>query len=113
MKILTILANKDGSTEEKLEAVQALVTNVRKKYGNSDKTIEAVKVPTTNGHVSISLLTGDEKVAIADSTIRDIVAMTTSVVETEDGTMFDRVFEGYVAVNPVLTNLDQVSDSAY
>ncbi len=113
MKILTILTNEKTETTDKLEALQGFVTTVRTKYGNADKEIEACKVPTTNGYVPISLLTGDEKVVIAEAQIREVIAMTTAVVENTEGSMFDRVFEGYIAVNPILVNLDQETDSAY
>lgn len=113
MKILHTLTNEKTESADKVTAVQEFVSIVRKKYGNEDKEIEAVKVPTTNGHVSISLLTSDEKAAIAEAEIREIINLTTTVVEHTDGAMFDRVFEGFVAVNPVLTNLGQTSESEY
>ncbi len=113
MKILNLLTNEKTETEEKLASLQGFVAKVRAKYGNTDKEIEAVKIPTTNGHVPISLLTGDEKTVVAEGEIREIIAMTTAVVENTDGAMFDRVFEGFVAVNPILTNLDQETDSDY
>ena len=113
MKILNTLNNEETTSAEKLAAVAAFVTAVRTKYGNNDKTIEACKVPTTNGFVPISLLTNDEKIAIAESEIREVIAMTTAVAENSEGSMFDRIFEGFIAVNPILVNLDQVSDSDY
>ena len=113
MKILNTLNNEETTSAEKLAAVAAFVTTVRTKYGNTDKEITAVKVPTTNGFVPISLLTEDEKITIAESEIREVVAMSTAVSENAEGSLFDRVFEGFVAVNPILVNLDQVSDSAY
>ncbi len=113
MKILTILTNEKIESSEKVEALNAFVAVVRDKYGNTDKVIEPVKVPSTHGHVSISMLTQDEKAAVAEMEIREIVSITTSVVENTEGSMFDRVFEGFIAVNPVLTNLDQESESSY
>ena len=113
MKILNTLNNEELSTVEKLEAVKTLVTTVRTKYGNIDKTIEPVKVGTTQGMVPISLLTNDEKVAVATNEIKEIISMTTAVVENTEGTVFDRVLEGFIAVNPILVNLDMESDSSY
>ncbi len=113
MKILNILTNEEVTSTEKVEAVMEFVTTVRAKYGNADKEITAVKVPTTNGYVPISLLTVNEKVAIAEGEIREIIAMTTAVIENAEGSLFDRVFEGFVAVNPVLVNLGETSDSEY
>ena len=113
MKILNTLNNEETTSAEKLAAVAAFVTTVRTKYGNLDKEITAVKVPTTTGFVPISLLTNEEKIAIAESEIREIITMSTAVSENSEGSLFDRVFEGFVAVNPILVNLDQVSDSEY
>ena len=113
MKILNTLNNEELTPAEKLEAVATFVRTVRTRYGNLDKTIEACKVPTTNGFVPISLLTNDEKITIAESEIREVIVMSTAVSENTEGSLFDRVFEGFVAVNPILVNLDQVSDSAY
>ena len=113
MNILKTLGNEETSVTDKLTAVKDLVTKVRTKYGNIDKVIEPVKVPTTNGFVPISLLTDGEKVEIAGNEIREIVAMTTAIIENSDGSVFDRVIEGFIAVNPILVNLDMETDSDY
>ena len=113
MKILNTLRDEELKTGKKLEAVTKLVDKVREKYGNADKEITPVKVSTTNGAVPISLLTDAEKVAVAASEVESIIAMTTVVVESNEGAVFDRVFEGYVAVNPILCNLDMESESSY
>jgi len=113
MKILETLRNKKVKADSKLEAVTKLVGKVREKYGNSDKEIQAVKVNTVNGMVPISLLATNEKVVVATNEIESIIAMTTAVVESNEGAVFDRVFEGYVAVNPILCNINTKSDSSY
>ena len=113
MKILNTLNNEETTSTEKLDAVKAFVTSVRTKYGNTDKDIQPGKVPTTEGYTPISLLSNDEKVAVATGEIKEIIAMTTAVVENTEGMIFDRVFEGFVAVHPILTNLDLESDSEY
>ena len=113
MKILNVLNNEDTTTADKLEAVTTFVTNVRTKYGNTDIEIQTVKVPTTEGYTPISLLTNEEKVVVATSQIKDLISMTTAVIENTEGSIFDRVFEGFVAVNPVLVNLDEATESTY
>ena len=113
MKILNTLNNEDTTVADKLEAVATFVNTVRTKYGNTESVIATVKVPTTEGYVPISLLTDKEKAAVATGEIKEIVSMTTAVVENSEGTVFDRVFEGFVAVNPVLVNLGEATESTY
>ena len=113
MKILETLNNEKTSTTEKLAAVTALVETVRVKYGNTEVEIQAPKVPTTNEVVAIGLLTNDEKLAIATEEVKSAIAMASAVTENTEGAVFDRVFEGFVAVNPILVNLNQESDSEY
>jgi len=113
MKILETLNNEESTTADKLAAVKTFVESVRTKYGNTDKEIQPAKIATSEGHIPISLLSNEEKVAVATGEIKEIIAMTTAVTENTEGAIFDRVFEGYVAVHPVLTNLDMVSDSEY
>ena len=113
MKILETLNNEETSVTEKLTSVTALVETVRAKYGNTEVEIQAPKVPTTNGAVSIGLLTNDEKLVIATEEVKSAIAMASAVTENIEGAVFDRVFEGFVAVNPILVNLNQESDSEY
>jgi hypothetical protein len=113
MKILNVLGNTEISATEKLTAVNALVSTIREKYGNTELTIQPEKVPTTEGMVSINLLNDEEKVAIVTHEIRHIVMDATAETEQTEGVIFDRMFESLVAINPVLTNLNQSSDSVY
>ena len=113
MKILETLNNEETKPTEKLEAIAAFVGTVRSKYGNTESEIQTVKVNTTDGQVPISLLSNEEKVAVATGEIKEIIAMTTAVSENSEGSVWDRIFEGFVAVNPVLVNLNESTDSAY
>jgi len=113
MKILEILRDEELKGKDRLKAVSKLVDKVREKYGNSDKEIQPVKVNTTNGMVPISLLATDEKVIVATNEIESIIAMTTAVAESNEGSVWDRIFEGYVAVNPILCNINQETESEY
>lgn len=115
MKILETLAatGKKATASSKLEAVNALVSKVRKVYGNEDAEITAVKVNSVNGHVSVNLLTSDEKVAVAESAIRDCISRATVVAENTEGAVFDRSFESLVATNAILVNINAKSESAY
>jgi len=113
MKILNVLGNTETSATEKLTAVNALVSTVREKYGNTELAIQPKKVHTTEGIVSINLLNDEEKVAIAIQEIRHIVMSATATTEQTEGAIFDRMFESLVAINHILTNLNQSSDSVY
>ena len=113
MKILETLNNEEMSAKKRLKAVTALVETVRAKYGNTEVEIQAPKVPTTNGMVAISLLTNDERLAIATDEVKEVIAMASAVAENVEGSVFDRVFEGFMAVNPILVNLGQESSSEY
>ena len=113
MKLLKKLGNEELSTTAKLETIKKFVAKVRKAYGNEDVEIDAVKVRTADGFVPLSLLTDGEKVAVATSNIKAVVANATIVTESTQGSKFDRVIEGMVAVDPILCNLDAESDSEY
>ncbi len=113
MKILNTLADETIEANEKLTALTALVAKVKTVYGNGDVEITAVKVPTADGYVSLSLLSNKEKVAVATGKLKEVIAMSTAIVENTEGSLFDKVFEGFVAVDPVLSNLAQESDSSY
>jgi len=113
MKILATLSNEKIENEEKLNAVNEFVAAVRKQYGNTDAEIPAKKVATFEGMVPISLLSPDEKIAVATNEIKQIISMATAGTENADGVVFDRVLEALVAVNGILCNLDQETDSAY
>ena len=113
MKILNTLNSKDNTAEEKLAAVVALVATVRAKYGNDAIEIAPVKVPTTDGFVPINFLNTEERVEIAIMQIKQASLMATATVESEVGTMFDRVFEGFIAVDSILVNLSVETESTY
>lgn len=115
MKILETLAasGKKDTAASKLKAVVALVENVRGTYGNEDTEITSVKVNSVNGWVNVGLLTADEKVAVAEQAIRSCISQATVVAESVQGAVFDRAFEAAVAVNPILTNINEKSDSQY
>lgn len=115
MKILELLAQdgKKDTATKKLSAVTTLVDNVRGVYGNEDAEITAVKVNSTEGLVSVNLLTSDEKVAVATQAIKRAISRATVIAENTEGAVFDRAFESIVACDPILTNLSMKSDSAY
>ncbi len=113
MKITKLLGNEETTPKEKLEAVQTLVNNVRAKYGNTEIEIDAIKVNTVDGYVPLSLLTEAEKVEVATSRIKNAIATATVATENAQGSRFDRVFESMIAIDPIMCNLDQVSDSEY
>ena len=113
MKILNTLADSEVSSNDKLKALTKLVAKVREIYGNGDVEISMTKVQTADGYVTIALLSNDERVAVATNKLKEIIAMSTAIVENTEGALFDRVFEGFVSVDPVLANLTAKSDSAY
>ena len=113
MKILSTLQNEKIETEERLKAVLELVHNVRKAYGNSEVEITPTKVNSTDGVVPVSLLTPDEKVAVATRAIKNAIAQATAINEAVEGSVFDSEFERIISVDSVLVNLDASSDSKY
>lgn len=115
MKILETLANdsKKMTASLKLKAVRNLVKDVRATYGNEEAEITSVKVNSSEGLVSVGLLTNDEKVAVATQVIKKCISQATVIAENTEGAIFDRAFESLVAVHPVLTNLNEKSDSQY
>ena len=113
MKILNLLNDKETSADLKLEAVTDLVTKIRDTYGNQGVNITPGKVQTTEGFTGIAYLSVDEKVAEATRVIRQIVTYVASVVEQNEGAVFNRVFEAEVALNPTLVNLAATVDSDY
>ena len=112
MKILEILASEDTS-KTKLKAVRTLVKSVREIYGNKDAVITSAKVNSVDGWVSIGLLTNEDKVAVAAGAIKTCISQATVVAESVEGAVFDRAFEAAVAVHPILTNLNEKSNSLY
>ena len=113
MKILAILSDEKMENDKKLAAVGKFVGTVRKQYGNADADITAKKVATSDGLIPISLLSPAEKVAVATAEVKQIIQMATAGTENVEGAVFDRVLEALVAVNGILCNLDQETDSAY
>ena len=113
MKILETLVDGEVSGKEKLKAIKSLVKSVRVEYGNEDVEITSVKVNTVNGLVAISLLSVDEKVAVAENEIRRCISQATAVSDNVEGAVFDRAFEFSVSTNNVLANIGEKSASKY
>lgn len=113
MKLLKALGSEELTNTEKLETINKFVTEVRAAYGNADEVIDPIKVRTVDGLVPLSLLNDEEKVAIATGIVKTAVANATIVTEETQGAKFDRVLEGLVAVDAILSNLDAESDSKY
>ena len=113
MRILETLSNEEITGAEKLKSIISLVDVIRAKYGNTDEETETTKVATAEGYVGINLLTTDEKVAVATGRIKTCISRATAEAEDCKGSVFDREFERFVAVDAVLTNLGMESDSEY
>lgn len=112
-KLTDIFADKDMKAEDKVVAIAEVVATARKNYGNTELTITAPKVPTTEGNVDIKLLKAEDKVAIAEQQVRNIIAKVVAGTECTEGVIFDRQVEFYLAINPVLTNITAATDSDY
>ena len=113
MKILETLQNDKIEASEKLEAINKLVSKVRKRYGNEEVDITPTKVNTVEGQVPVSLLSKDEKVAVATQAIKNAVLQATTISENVEGAVFDSEFERIVSVDSVLVNLNLESGSKY
>ena len=113
MKIIETINNEELSGKEKLKAIKSMVKTCRSEYGNEDVEITGVKVNSVNGMVTVSLLTTDEKVAVAEQEIRRCISQATAVSENVEGSIFDKAYEFAVACNPLLTNIGEKSTSKY
>ena len=113
MKILNTLQDEELKANKKLKAVHDLVTATRERYGNKESEITPRKVNTTDGQVPVSLLTDQEKVAVATTAIKNAISQATAITEGVEGAVFDSEFERIVSTDAVLVNLDAKSDSKY
>ena len=113
MKILETLQDQKVSAKKRLKAVLELVASTREAYGNTDAEITPRKVNSTDGVVPVSLLTPDEKVAVATQAIKNAIAQATSINEAVEGSVFDSEFERIISVDAVLVNINASSDSKY
>jgi len=113
MKISQIFTSEEMSDKEKLDRLAELVTNVRAKYGNTDKEVETPKVSTVNGIVDFKYLDDESKVALAETEFNSIKTIAIEYCEAYDGAILDRKIEELIAISPVFANLTTKVDSQY
>ena len=113
MTISQILDDTESSAAEKLSELGSVITKARKAYGNEELEIAIPKVPTTDGYVTMQLLSADDKLVLASTEIRNIIINVTAGTELTEGVVFDRQLEFYLAINPILVNLGATTKSAY
>ena len=113
MTFAQILTDEDTSDETKLTKVSSLVKEIRETYGNSDVVLEALEVNTADGIKLITFLSAKDKLVLAERVIKAITTDAYEDVQQAKGVSFDRRFEEYVAINPILSNLETSNGSKY
>lgn len=113
MTITQILANEDTSPTEKLRQVSQVVDKIREIYGNTAYEIASVEIPTCDGFKPLAMLGDDTRVGLVKKVIADITNKAHEDCLENEGIVFDRRIEEYIATNPVLTNLEDKLDSKY
>ena len=113
MTFTQILTDEGTSDEVKLTKISNLVKEIRETYGNSDVVLEAPEVNTADGFRLLTFLTAKDKLALAERVIKAITTDAYEDVQQAEGVSFDRRFEEYVAINPILSNLETSNGSKY
>ena len=113
MTFTQILTDENTSDEVKVTKISNLVKEIRETYGNSDVVLEAPEVNTADGLKPITFLTAKDKLALAERAIKAITTDAYEDVQQDKGISFDRRVEEYVAINPILSNLQTSNGSKY
>lgn len=113
MTITEILASEDISTREKLENIGTKVTAIREKYGNTEVTIPSPEVVTTSGIKPFAMLSQDDRLALVEREIDRIRTNAYEDSQNTEGIVLDRRIEEYIAINPILNNLQISLGSSY
>ena len=112
-KLREIFTNEDMAASEKVGAIASIVEKARENYGNSDMDITIPEVSTCEGITDLSLMSDDDKVAIAERSVSNIIQTAVEFTKEEEGIVLDKEIERLVATNPVLVNLSEAVDSEY
>jgi hypothetical protein len=113
MSLREILESETTTTEEKLEAINDTVKRARANYGNEDAEITMPEVPTINGMMDLSMLTKNDKLAIAEECINRIRMEAHETAKQREGVNISKVIESLLATSPVLSNIEKSSENDY
>lgn len=113
MKFNEIVESEELSAVEKLSKIADLITEVRTKYGNLDIELSEVEVCTVDGNTPMALLDAESKVALAKAAFNSLVRDAYEDTADQEGILFDRRIEEYIATSPVLNNLTTTTGSDY
>lgn len=111
--LTSILSDKETTSVEKIASLAAIITDIRKEYGNSDIEITVPYVNTPDGMVSLKYLDADSKVSLAGRCVNAATTAAVEACEDEEGRVFDKEVERILACSPILCNLTAVTGSKY
>lgn len=110
---MTEILQSDASATEKLTQLSQVVSTIRTAYGNPHIDIDVPEVNTSEGVSSMKYLSSEDKLALAERAIKQVILIASEACEEQQGVLFDKEVESLVAVSPVLTNLLTSTDSKY
>lgn len=113
MKLREITSSEDLTDSEKINAIATIVATARKAYGNTEAEITEPEVGTVDGLASVSLLSNESKVVLADSEITYIITTAVEHSKSTEGVVLDKEVERLIATSALLANLTKTLDSQY
>ncbi len=113
MNISKILQNKNLSADEKLESVAEIVTEIRKKYGNTELTISSPEINTVDGFVNLKYVTNETKVKLATDEITRIKIQSLEYSNSKEGVNLKNTVIELIATSPILVNLNDSGNLDY
>ena len=113
MGLREILSNEDMKAADKLQSISEIIGKAREAYGNTEAKIAKPKVTTTEGEVDISILTVNDKLALAEREITQAAIKVSETCEDTAGSVFDKELERVLATNAILVNLTASTGSSY
>jgi len=113
MTIKEILANGETSAQTKLKEISEVVKTIKEIYGNSNVELKVPEAVTVDGCKPITLLTAEDKVALVTKEFNTIVTNAYEDTQLAEGLVLDRRIEEYVAINPILSNIQTSNNSKY
>ena len=113
MSITKILADDDLSSAEKLAKVGQIVQCAREGYENTEATISAPDVNTTEGMMCFTHVSDDAKVYMLVKEVQRIRNYAIECSRNTAGTNISKKLEEMIATNRMLCNAAVITDFAY
>ena len=111
MKMSEIFVSETPDTE-KLSAIAEIVATAKEAYGNADAEITEPEVVSVNGLTALSMISEAGKVELAKAEVERIKINAYEDSQNE-GVVFNRRVEEYLAISPVLSHITATVDSTY